>query len=395
MSIEARFNKIKFISDKLEVFLKTDDWMSKLKKNDLQGKNGLSYTIADIDCFIKIIPLEKGALEAQHSLKFSSWRELTALRWVNQLVKGKISPNFFTLLTFRVIEDCSQHFKKEKGCVVLFLEKADGTLYDWIKVAAERKENITSDIWMSVFFQIFSAIYAVQHKFGLIHRDLHWKNILYQKIDTQGYWLYYLKKIPYYVPSYGYSFGICDFGKSLRRQDAFLSGDTTRRYSGKSSHIFIQGDDEKWRDWYIYQSQKLVEDLHRISHLPRWISNEHFGDVMPDDIKDMLHKLQKDWTTDNSFLPGEIIMLSMGTYLDPRIGQIYTGTTDAEFKHFTVGDLVVYKDHLVMIAVIYNTSCQLIISKFKMEKVDINKIKKPLVLPKIPIENIIGIFHLD
>ena len=397
MSTDKRFHKIDNLIKQLEVFLKNDNWIEELSKGTKQGKNGLIYTIDNIDCVVKMIPLEKGALEEQHSFKFSSWRELTALRWINQLVKKRICPNYITLLTFRIIEDCSYNFtdKKSNGCVVLFLERADGTLYDWIKTHVERKEKITSQVWLSIFFQLFAAIYAIQHKYGLIHRDLHWKNILYRKVESKGYWLYYLKKIPYYVPSFGFSFGLADFGKSLRRQDAFLSDSAQRRYSGKSSHIFIQGDDEKWRDWYIYQSQKLVEDLHRISHLPQWISDEHFGAIMPIDIKTLLHKVQVEWTTDKCFLPGEIIMLSMGVYLDPRIGLDYSDIVDAEFENFVIGDLVVYQNRIAMIAVIYSTMCKLIINHKKMKEVEIIHVKKPINIPKNSIQDIIGIFHLD
>lgn len=398
MSIDKRFEEIDNTTNKINNLIKKKNWTKLLKKNGTnQGKNGLIYTIDDIDCVVKIIPLEKDAFQTQHSLKFSTWRELTSLRWINQLVKQKISPNFFVLYSFKILEDCSKYFieKKSYGCIVLFLEKADGTLYEWIKQSIDRKEKITSPLWLSALFQIFSGIYAVQHKYGLIHRDLHWKNILYKKVEPRGHWIYYLKKIPYYVPCLGYRFGICDFGKSMRRQDAFLSENVKKKYSGKSSHIFIQGDDEKWRDWYIYQSQKLVEDLHRISHLPRWISDEYLGDVMPEDIKDLLKKIQVEWTTDKFLLPGEIIMLSMGIYLDPRIGQVYIDNFDLTYTNFIVGELVVFNGKIAMIAIIYSNLCKLIISSNKMKEVDIKNIKKPTTLPKNPITNIIGIFHLD
>jgi hypothetical protein len=302
------------------------------------------------------------------------------------------------------LKECTYFFqnKKSYGCLLLFMEKADGNLYDILKEFQDRSMKIPRDLWLSMLFQIFAGIHAIQHRFGLIHRDLHWKNVLYWNVKQRGYWRYYVKKIPYYVPCVGYQFGLTDFGKSMRREDVYLSQtSSSNQKTSSSKHIFIQGDDERWRDWYVYQSKKLIEDLHRISHLPKWMQDNGMqpGFLIPPEIQELFKKLNKEWTTDKHYLPGEIIMLSMSQFLDQRIGLDYKGVCSEEVDDCSPGSFVVYNKKLAMVAERFEKRLKLITghgNNFSQTIiVPLKKVKKPLKLVPNPIKRFLGTYHLD
>ena len=393
---EERFDNINKKLQIIKNLVANPNWYKKLSlMENNTGKNGIIY---DSDEYVlKIIPMMKDELENNYSLKYPSWRELMSLRWINRLVKENICPNFGLLYNYYALNDCSYFFRQKKtyGCLLLFLEKADGTLYDLLKHFSSTKTAMPANLWKSILFQILAAIYSIQHHYGLIHRDLHWRNVLYWKVKPTGYWLYYIKKIPYYLPCLGFRVGLCDFGKAMRREDAFLSHNSNQ-YTKDSKHIFIQGNDEKWRDWYLYQSEQIIQDILRISNLPRWIKDENFPkNIMPISIENLLNKIRTKWTVKKHYLPSEIIMLTMKEYLDPRIGQNYNGKINFNDKHYRPGKFVIYKGKLAMIAIKYSNFCKIIISDGETKEIKSSKLVFPNNLPENPITSVIGTYYLD
>lgn len=66
--------------------------------------------------------------------------------------------------------------------------------------------------WFNALFQILYAIIAIRRYFDILHTDLHTGNILVNKVNPGGYWVYRIDGQNYYVPNLGYVFLIHDFG---------------------------------------------------------------------------------------------------------------------------------------------------------------------------------------
>lgn len=66
--------------------------------------------------------------------------------------------------------------------------------------------------WSNALFQILYAIIAMKRYFNILHTDLHTGNILVNKVNPGGYWVYRIDGHNYYVANLGYVFLIHDFG---------------------------------------------------------------------------------------------------------------------------------------------------------------------------------------
>ena len=115
----------------------------------------------------------------------------------------------------------------------ILLEKCVSTL-DNIMM----NDELTSEEWVSILFQVIMTLLIYQHMFAFTHNDLHTNNVMF--IETTEEYVYYLYKEQYYkVPTYGRIFKIIDFGRAiytfrgqLMCSDSFhLKGDAATQYN--------------------------------------------------------------------------------------------------------------------------------------------------------------------
>ena len=73
--------------------------------------------------------------------------------------------------------------------------------------------------WQSMMGQFLLAYMALFGMLDVVHRDMHWGNLLMRKTTPGGYWWYIVKKGPerhdFFVPNTGQQWKIWDFGQSL------------------------------------------------------------------------------------------------------------------------------------------------------------------------------------
>lgn len=73
--------------------------------------------------------------------------------------------------------------------------------------------------WQSMIGQFLLAYIALFGILNVVHRDMHWGNLLMQKTTPGGYWWYIIKngaeRCDFFVPNTGQQWKIWDFGQSL------------------------------------------------------------------------------------------------------------------------------------------------------------------------------------
>jgi hypothetical protein len=103
-----------------------------------------------------------------------------------------------------------------KGLVAM-TESPTYNFYDWASVKYEAKGNIhtmintgfhTSDVWMSVLFQIMVGLHVLQTS-GIAFKDFSIGDNIYIKDiadhnNGKSYWKYVIDSYEYYIPNYGY-----------------------------------------------------------------------------------------------------------------------------------------------------------------------------------------------
>ena len=175
---------------------------------------------------LKVIPINEDEKNNKYSSHYRSWREVKAIKMTSQLVKKRICPNFQLYYGDYICNYCeySNPYFKNKGmdsCIIIMKEYSEENLHDLIvnfnncNKYLKKSENLKELLWKTVFFQIISGLYCMKHYYQLIHGDLHWENILVNKVSDKGYWNYIINGINYYIPNTGYTFHISDFGRSV------------------------------------------------------------------------------------------------------------------------------------------------------------------------------------
>lgn len=105
-------------------------------------------------------------------------------------------------------DDCIAILKKVP-LQLLFLEKLEGTLEDFLQSSEYSDETL-----LSCMYQVAFALSYLQRRYQFTHNDLHINNVMYQ--STTSKYLYYKINNQYFrVPTYGKIFKIIDFGRAI------------------------------------------------------------------------------------------------------------------------------------------------------------------------------------
>lgn len=90
--------------------------------------------------------------------------------------------------------------------LIVFNELATGDLAMWASDASH-----TSQQWCNMLFQIMAGLHAMHTWCRLAHRDTHWGNFLYHKIQSGGCWHYKTREgQDAYIPNLGFLFVLWD-----------------------------------------------------------------------------------------------------------------------------------------------------------------------------------------
>ena len=184
-------------------------------------------------------------------------RELEFYRWIrtNILLK-RVCPNFVMIYTYNNCMSCNEPFneldkskivrpmpspftlnmkpneflksssfpKLDKQCLVVITEGTDKNILEWMSNKREYAFNkrtqtnagyYSSEVWYSVYFQIFAALYTLQ-KNNIYIKNFGYDNIWIKHIPAVGYWKYIINNVPYYVHNHGWLVLIdCSFKSNI------------------------------------------------------------------------------------------------------------------------------------------------------------------------------------
>lgn len=195
-----------------------------------------------------------------NSLVFS---ELFFLKLTNFLVKKNINPHLPLVYKYFICDECkfsNKNLPSSSQCIIVANELAEGDLKNFLTVV---KPSI-KDLFTS-YFQIFTAIYAIQKYFNIYHNDLHWGNVLYHKKTNntnKTHIKYIINGKSFVVKNTDYLMVLWDFGLSI------IPGKIDSK--GKASGM----------EWYT-DYEKTIEMLEVDSHQKKQ-SYARLGDFLKD-----------------------------------------------------------------------------------------------------------------
>lgn len=116
-----------------------------------------------------------------------------------------------------VMEDhLRKDFAEIRRCELLLAREDEGKFttnvcaYHWL---LKWKTNCIERKWIALLCQVCMALVVMQHRYSMVHNDLHAQNILMQETSLT-HLLYRVDGIYYRVPTYGYIIKIIDMGRT-------------------------------------------------------------------------------------------------------------------------------------------------------------------------------------
>lgn len=161
------------------------------------------------------------------SFRKPSLVEIISQVLTNQLILQKICPHFSLNLYW--------DYTDEDKRIHIFNEYANAqTFFDWAQTGRD------DDHWFNALFQIMVGLLSMKRYYNMLHTDFHPLNILVQKVQPGGYWVYTIDNFKYYLPNLGYVFLLHDFGFSWIPEKLYVSWhvDDTLQHLTKLGHHF-------------------------------------------------------------------------------------------------------------------------------------------------------------
>lgn len=193
------------------------------------GGCNVKFVIKKVPFDIDILENYKSIQDLPASVIFKSKSdfliEIFFLAFCKMMIKKNKFPHLPFSYTWLLCDDpkkckfnknVTENQNKINGCGFLLVEKAKGDLKNFLK-----NEKYSYLDLMVIFYHIFSGLYILGIHFkNFSHNDLHWGNILYEKVDkTQGYIKYKINNKTHKIPNIGFRFFIWDFGYSRLNYD--------------------------------------------------------------------------------------------------------------------------------------------------------------------------------
>jgi hypothetical protein len=169
-----------------------------------------------------------------------------------KIVLNKFSKHF--LLTYKVINckkkknNLPEKINNNKYYIILN-ELAHG---DIKQLFAIKKIVDNNSLVYNIFIQVILSILTF-HNIGYIHRDCHYGNFLYQRVNDDGYYHYKIYNKDYYLKSCDYNILIYDFGLSkkhnyTRKDNVKLFKDYYRIHHAFLNKSFFSNPNKVWNE---------------------------------------------------------------------------------------------------------------------------------------------------
>lgn len=302
---------------------------------------------------VKLIPLDEDSFYNKENTKYSVWREIRAMELVTRLVRKWNCQNFSMLYGYFICNNCDYNNPElktsSKMCVMAINELSYSDLKNWL-IEKDKKLprlNILVMEWYNIFFQISCSLHLLQKKYQLIHNDLHWGNILMDKIRSGGYWVYIVDGIKYYLPNLGFIVKISDFGKCT----SVTNFQFNKKDTQEMNKILVNNK-------AVYQYNRTI-DIKKISNIYKWINSNYEiknKNILPKEFNYLLQIIKNE----PNITPIIAIKKFMTQYLHNKIGKpIYKidkryMKLNNKITDYYVGEIIGYKiNKSIVYALVY------------------------------------------
>ncbi len=276
-------------------------------------------------------------------------------------------------IPINIVKTLYDDYKYSNNCLIALTEAFNKNLYVWASAVSIPQGTIIKEVetgvhsakvWKSVFYQIMVGLYVLQLH-GIYFPNFSVENNIFIKdlnvsSQTNGYWIYIINGIEYYVPNYGYlvlidsSFADIDpvSSKSIKekREEMKIEAPFMDINIIKKD---IAGDATKQTDiiTFIGAKKDLIYGIFKRIFSPAFFSNDKIKNSVtkpPQDIIAFLGTIVDDPATKEI---DHYIMIHMSQYLHNKVGTPVTQAdvtlvdeTLIDYSGFKKGELVVYKE---------------------------------------------------
>lgn len=371
---------------------------------------------------------------------YNVWREIAYYEYIReQIIKRKICPNFITMYGYYISEKCNVDFDKIKFLrdketnlmpdpiksnlnfdkstnytktylntksltdysgkgIVTLTEGPTYSMFGWSSKTYLGDGNVhkmvntgyhTSDVWLSILFQLIAALYTLQIH-GIAFSDFSILDNVYIKDISEHenvtmHWKYKINEFDYYVPNYGYLLLIDSNYKDIKQQEYTINNPNKEKTFKIHSNIFKEG---------VYNDETITNltfNAFKNAFDPNTFDKTftNFGGTKPpSDIFDLIKKIHSEAITQNANKDiGHYIYSYMGNLLNNRVGTYLTelelnNIRKLDAKIFKKGQLVVhevqYKTYKFAVFVSQTNNIATVLTKEDPTKKDIIEIKVPM-----------------
>jgi len=234
--------------------------------------------------------------------------------------------------------------------LIVLTESPTCNLYEWTSRKYETNglaQTMTShgyhnyEIWLSIIFQIISALYVMQlHNITLNEMTIE-DNIYIKTIQSNGeligYWKYIIDGISYYVPNYGYVVLIDSNFKDIKANPLMINNDN-RKYKIYSNTIYNNYNNEQSIQHLVWLNYKqiITNNAFTKEHTKNNVNKP------PHEIIKLFSSMMVDQTEDL----GKVILTHLSMFLHNRIGTYLN--SDIEVPHIRDNNTILKKGDMVI-----------------------------------------------
>ena len=335
------------------------DLIKSVELSETQGKFSETYTgfINNVPVLIKILPYNKNnRSKIYYTSNYNNESDPQYIQKIdleNKILKdllvfiivNNFLPTYSLIYWTTIIKNYKfknkyLKYRQNNNSIIFIMELYDITLKKWmltkyIKYNNEEKEKKL----INILFYIWVSIGYLYYNMRFVHNDLHWDNIMLKYNDnSNGYFIYNINNIDYYVPNEGFSLFIIDYGK-MKSLDEYTKEEKNQLYN---------------------------HDLKRIHSLYYWIQNKldlKRNEIFPPVIDHILNLLNNNDKYLNVGVSELFIITFCRQYMHNMIGE---KSTTKKYKKCTnlnqlnVNDIVIYKNKYCLVYSIHLTNVTLI-----------------------------------
>ncbi|CAH6421576.1 Hypothetical protein KVN_LOCUS360 [uncultured virus] len=275
--------------------------------------------------------------------------------------KPVLIPSINQMTITNPINTIDMNYNAFSGRALIGLTEAPNyNIYSWASRTYKVEGNIrrmvntgfyNSDIWLSVIFQIFVALYVLQiHKIAFknftIEDNIYIKDLA-QHSNVTNYWKYVIDGIDYYIPNYGY---LVMFDSNFKdvENDHFTLGQNTKNNKYKIYSSIFEKNGTQNDNYFLnlsFSSFKKAIDPNVFSKS----FTSYGGNKPPESVLDLLNKINSETNINNPNKDiGYYLYSFMRKFMHNRIGTILKESEiknirKDDAKPFRKGQILVYE----------------------------------------------------